>query len=755
MQSFIQNLLLETLDNEDNEGFYQKSSNMRKSKIVQVIQGIDALNVLIVHDLENKVGVVLTDECADLFKRRNTLSSLKNKMIKLQKWHFSSLFHCAANRDLALLQKSGISRPIVIFASKAILAGGHGLNKIRSDNDNTNCNIDLNESITIKRRLESLGHIGLLNKLKLQLKESQLPDINGKFTLPRHYNDDYSPRIDHCMISNQDLYILNSLGDHMNHATILMEQKRLKEMISNANTNINTNNHDGDDNKNGGLGLASVDIIGSKVNTNNGSAGLMWKRNHSIANTTTSSKSNSDAGSNDNTAIINIDSNVTMSNNNNNNNNINNGFTITATVNPTEGDGNDVESIASDGTLMDELVSPVPVNPTNVNNNDSGHGNVDNNHYDGSGEIEFLSMEDEQQLQLQQQQQQYTQDTQRQRLHTQSSQLESQSQYSSQDLTGMTPVQSAPFSLFHAPSSSSQLPSTQTQSMFFTQSMIQTQNDNDNEEGESGNNTTSLSSQLQTQSESNMQFQYPPTPTAKDGLVNETDNNNDDDEKENSIGLGLGLTQTSKTKTATKTIATPAGINSRLPESFIGRRVRKLFKGHGTFSGKVSSYAPPYFMVTYSDGDSEEMCLEELKKILVCYTKKRSMLDLLDDPTLQEDAKTSKSSFRKSKKSRKSSKSSKEVTKNKILFETLSNLDSLKEGQEVMFGMDVSTGTLITKKHKSLTLKEMVDEINRLNELHLRKSFGGESRRKRNKGSINTRRMLEELSNTDLFHIDS
>ena len=49
----------------------------------------------------------------------------------------------------------------------------------------------------------------------------------------------------------------------------------------------------------------------------------------------------------------------------------------------------------------------------------------------------------------------------------------------------------------------------------------------------------------------------------------------------------------------------------------IGRRVIKEFPPHGFFQGEVVSYKKPYYKVLYQDDDSEELTLNQLKKILI------------------------------------------------------------------------------------------------------------------------------------------
>jgi hypothetical protein len=52
-------------------------------------------------------------------------------------------------------------------------------------------------------------------------------------------------------------------------------------------------------------------------------------------------------------------------------------------------------------------------------------------------------------------------------------------------------------------------------------------------------------------------------------------------------------------------------------DAYINRKVRKYFKGHGTYAGTVISYKRPYYKVHYDDDDDEECTLAELLKILV------------------------------------------------------------------------------------------------------------------------------------------
>ena len=57
-----------------------------------------------------------------------------------------------------------------------------------------------------------------------------------------------------------------------------------------------------------------------------------------------------------------------------------------------------------------------------------------------------------------------------------------------------------------------------------------------------------------------------------------------------------------------------------VPNSYIGRRVRKLFGGFGVFVGTVVSYRPHFrglYLIRYEDDDEEELAKEELEKHLI------------------------------------------------------------------------------------------------------------------------------------------
>lgn len=55
--------------------------------------------------------------------------------------------------------------------------------------------------------------------------------------------------------------------------------------------------------------------------------------------------------------------------------------------------------------------------------------------------------------------------------------------------------------------------------------------------------------------------------------------------------------------------------------ALVGNEVRKLFLGHGTFSGKITKFKRPYYTILYEDGDEEEMIESEILKWVVYPTE--------------------------------------------------------------------------------------------------------------------------------------
>ena len=45
----------------------------------------------------------------------------------------------------------------------------------------------------------------------------------------------------------------------------------------------------------------------------------------------------------------------------------------------------------------------------------------------------------------------------------------------------------------------------------------------------------------------------------------------------------------------------------------LGKKVKKLFEGYGTFEGIIESYNHTFYWIKYADGDAEELSLQQVR----------------------------------------------------------------------------------------------------------------------------------------------
>ena len=169
-----------------------------RARIVQVIRGSDDLSVLVVSDKLHTITLMPTRECLDEFHKANprkTLDSMGRAVIKLEKWHYSSLFLSAGSRSVKNLLSRGYTRPLVVQSAKISLMGAHDISVIGSPID-INADIEINKSVIAK-----MTHHRMMYLLQRQFpNEYSFPDAEGKFKIPRLYDSDYELRLDHCII---------------------------------------------------------------------------------------------------------------------------------------------------------------------------------------------------------------------------------------------------------------------------------------------------------------------------------------------------------------------------------------------------------------------------------------------------------------------------------------------------------------------------------------------------------------------------
>jgi hypothetical protein len=220
------------------------------SKIVQVINTCDELNSIVINDKENLIHIYLTSDCIhDLSKSENfinntgefKLSLLKDSLIKLEKYHYSTYIQCCGNRDLTKIK----STPLAILCHKIGFINSVDCSTIGEPMD---INFDprftiilITNHYEINFRQNYKELVNLLAKKQFP-KEKFLPDCNNKFQISSMGISDSNPLLFYeCIPSDDQLAIHNRLDkipNNYNHTDIIKFLQSYKE-----STNNDLNNH--------------------------------------------------------------------------------------------------------------------------------------------------------------------------------------------------------------------------------------------------------------------------------------------------------------------------------------------------------------------------------------------------------------------------------------------------------------------------------------------------------------------------------
>lgn len=157
----------------------------RRAKTCQVCKFLPNHNCLQISDTKNSIFVLLTNDCISyLEKSGENVHRLKNSIIKLEKYHFSTLFVAGGNRNLNKIISS-CSRPFVIQCSQLSLLGAHDSSTIGDP-------VDINADEEVKRLLaqQSLNHIVLGQRLKMMQFShcTSLPDSGMELNKDDYFN---------------------------------------------------------------------------------------------------------------------------------------------------------------------------------------------------------------------------------------------------------------------------------------------------------------------------------------------------------------------------------------------------------------------------------------------------------------------------------------------------------------------------------------------------------------------------------------
>jgi hypothetical protein len=196
------------------EGTFNHVNSVRT---VQVIRSIEQMRMLIINDKENSVVVMLTQNCMnDMTENEIAFSDLKNCLIKLEVYHFSTLMQNIGLRDFST---QAVSMPIVIQCDKLTFLGGHDMQTIGEPRD-------LNKDPQSVLCFKQLNYNLMSERLGSRQfpEQNALPNWNGIFIL-NHHNDD-----DDVEISSEQQRLLDVIDE--GGVVIGLENKLIQEMPS-------------------------------------------------------------------------------------------------------------------------------------------------------------------------------------------------------------------------------------------------------------------------------------------------------------------------------------------------------------------------------------------------------------------------------------------------------------------------------------------------------------------------------------------
>lgn len=153
MQPKLSTLLGDSIDD-------SKSFSKLRPNYVQVLSANDTDRFLIVSDGCNSMTVMLTTACiAKLATDENySVSDLRQSVVRLEKYHFSTCIKNAATRDEEKFAGQKITFPVVIQCSHIKYIGCFGIDILGSPTD-------LNSDPEVAKHLNSLNYSALEDRL--------------------------------------------------------------------------------------------------------------------------------------------------------------------------------------------------------------------------------------------------------------------------------------------------------------------------------------------------------------------------------------------------------------------------------------------------------------------------------------------------------------------------------------------------------------------------------------------------------------
>ena len=151
----------------DNKPRNSKSLTALRSRTVQVVRVNEEMTFLVVNDKENTVPVMLTKACVERLGGLQKLGDLRNSVVTLTSYFFSSTIQSGGGRDTNRLLQLGVSLPLALQCDMLEVDGAEGCDIMGEP-------CDLNKDARVQPIISRLQFITMTQRLATR----QFPDHN-------------------------------------------------------------------------------------------------------------------------------------------------------------------------------------------------------------------------------------------------------------------------------------------------------------------------------------------------------------------------------------------------------------------------------------------------------------------------------------------------------------------------------------------------------------------------------------------------
>jgi hypothetical protein len=196
-----------------------------RPRAVQVVSAYDNINCIVINDKKHKIAVALSPDCINRFRESHheqSIVSLQNSIIKLEKWHFSTVVQCYGNHYGAVAKI--LTFPLIVNCSQMSSLGAYDCCVIGSPSD-------INSDASVRKLLSEMTYGTLVERLSHRQfpNERQLPSANGLFSIPEPFSDRNPLLIDHCLIPPKQCEMLQLTPHPCAHLMIGESEQQILE----------------------------------------------------------------------------------------------------------------------------------------------------------------------------------------------------------------------------------------------------------------------------------------------------------------------------------------------------------------------------------------------------------------------------------------------------------------------------------------------------------------------------------------------